>query len=249
MARLKPDLETFAKIKVVGVGGGGNNAITRMVNDKIRGVEFIAINTDAQDLHYAQAQTKIHIGKSITRGLGAGMDPDLGKQAAEESREEIQEVLKGADLVFVTCGLGGGTSTGASPVVTDIARSLGALTIAVITKPFTFEGAQRTKLAEEGLVNLKRTSTLVVIPNDRIFAIIGEDTSFFNSFEMVDNILKQAVQGISDLITLPGIINVDFNGTNRSCRTPAQHSWVSASHRARLRKPRKRDQFALARAD
>lgn len=212
MARLKPDLETFAKIKVVGVGGGGNNAITRMVNDKIRGVEFIAINTDAQDLHYAQAQTKIHIGKNITRGLGAGMDPDLGKQAAEESREEIQEVLKGADLVFVTCGLGGGTGTGASPVVADIARSLGALTIAVITKPFTFEGAQRTKLAEEGLVNLKENvDALVVIPNDRIFAIIGEDTSFFNSFEMVDNILKQAVQGISDLITLPGIINVDFN--------------------------------------
>ena len=212
MARLKPDLETFAKIKVVGVGGGGNNAITRMVSDKIRGVEFIAINTDAQDLHYAQAQTKIHIGKNITRGLGAGMDPDLGKQAAEESREEIQEVLKGADLVFVTCGLGGGTGTGASPVVADIARSLGALTIAVITKPFTFEGAQRTKLAEEGLVNLKENvDALVVIPNDRIFAIIGEDTSFFNSFEMVDNILKQAVQGISDLITLPGIINVDFN--------------------------------------
>lgn len=212
MARLKPDLETFAKIKVVGVGGGGNNAITRMVNDKIRGVEFIAINTDAQDLHYAQAQTKIHIGKNITRGLGAGMDPELGKQAAEESREEIQEVLKGADLVFVTCGLGGGTGTGASPVVADIARSLGALTIAVITKPFTFEGAQRTKLAEEGLLNLKENvDALVVIPNDRIFAIIGEDTSFFSSFEMVDNILKQAVQGISDLITLPGIINVDFN--------------------------------------
>lgn len=212
MARLKPDLETFAKIKVVGVGGGGNNAITRMVSDKIRGVEFIAINTDAQDLHYAQAQTKIHIGKNITRGLGAGMDPDLGKQAAEESREEIQEVLKGADLVFVTCGLGGGTGTGASPVVADIARSLGALTVAVVTKPFTFEGIQRTKLSEEGLVNLKENvDALVVIPNDRIFAIIGEDTSFFSSFEMVDNILKQAVQGISDLITLPGIINVDFN--------------------------------------
>ncbi|MCR4323143.1 MAG: cell division protein FtsZ [Candidatus Azambacteria bacterium] len=212
MARLKPDLETFAKIKVVGVGGGGNNAITRMVSDKIRGVEFIAINTDAQDLHFAQAQTKIHIGKNITRGLGAGMDPDLGRQAAEESREEIQEVLKGADLVFVTCGLGGGTGTGASPVVADIARSLGALTIGVITKPFTFEGAQRTKLAEEGMLNLKENvDALVVIPNDRIFAIIGEDTSFFSSFEMVDNILKQAVQGISDLITLPGIINVDFN--------------------------------------
>ena len=210
--RLKPELETFAKIKVVGVGGSGGNAVARMVNEKMRGVDFVAINTDAQDLHYAQAQTKIHIGRNITRGLGAGMNPDIGRQAAEESREEIQDALKGADLVFITCGLGGGTGTGASPVVADIARSLGALTIAVITKPFTFEGVQRMRIAEEGFANLKdNVDAIVVIPNDRIFAVIGEDTSFFNSFEMVDNILKQAVQGISDLITLPGIINVDFN--------------------------------------
>lgn len=210
--RLKPELETFAKIKVVGVGGSGGNAVSRMVNEKIRGVDFIAVNTDAQDLHYAQAQTKIHVGRNITRGLGAGMNPDIGRQAAEESREEIQEALKGADLVFITCGLGGGTGTGASPVVADIARSIGALTIAVVTKPFTFEGVQRMRIAEEGFANLKdNVDAIVVIPNDRIFAVIGEDTSFFNSFEMVDNILRQAVQGISDLITMPGIINVDFN--------------------------------------
>lgn len=210
--RLKPELETFAKIKVVGVGGSGGNAVSRMVSEKIRGVDFVAVNTDAQDLHYAQAGTKIHIGRNITRGLGAGMNPDIGRQAAEESREEIQDALKGADLIFITCGLGGGTGTGASPVVADIARSIGALTIAVITKPFTFEGVQRMRIAEEGFASLKdNVDAIVVIPNDRIFAVIGEDTSFFNSFEMVDNILKQAVQGISDLITLPGIINVDFN--------------------------------------
>lgn len=186
--------------------------MTRMVVDNIKGVDFIVINTDAQDLHHAQSHSKIHIGKNVTRGLGAGMNPELGRQAAEESREEIQEALKGADLVFVTCGLGGGTGTGASPVVAEIARSMGALTVAVITKPFSFEGAQRGKLADEGLSNLRQNvDALVIIPNDRIFTIIGADTSFLNSFEMVDNILKQAVQGISDLITMPGIINVDFN--------------------------------------
>lgn len=212
MARLTPELETFAKIKVVGVGGGGGNAVSRMASDRVRGVEFIAINTDAQDLHHAQAGGKIHIGKNITRGLGAGMNPEIGRQAAEESREDIQEALKGADLVFITSGLGGGTGTGAAPVVADITRTMGILTIAVVTKPFTFEGAQRARIAEEGLVNLKDSvDAAVVIPNDRVLAIIGEDTSFFKSFEMVDNVLKQAVQGISDLITMPGIINVDFN--------------------------------------
>ena len=194
------------------MGGGGGNVVTRMVVDNIKGVDFIVINTDAQDLHHAQSNSKIHIGKNVTRGLGAGMNPELGRQAAEESREEIQEALKGADLVFVTCGLGGGTGTGASPVVAEIARSMGALTVAVITKPFSFEGAQRGKLADEGLSSLRQNvDALVIIPNDRIFTIIGADTSFLNSFEMVDNILKQAVQGISDLITMPGIINVDFN--------------------------------------
>lgn len=212
MARLKPELETFAKIKVVGVGGGGGNAVSRMASDRVRGVDFIAVNTDAQDLHHAQAQGKIHIGKNITRGLGAGMNPEVGRQAAEESREDIQEALKGADLVFVTCGLGGGTGTGAAPVIADIARSMGILTIAVVTKPFTFEGVQRARLAEEGLAHLRENvDAAIIIPNDRILAIIGEDTSFFGSFEMVDNVLKQAVQGISDLITMPGIINVDFN--------------------------------------
>lgn len=212
MTRIKPDLETFAKIKVVGIGGGGSNAVTRMVTSRMKGVDFITINTDAQDLHHSQAHSKLHIGKNTTRGLGAGMNPELGRQAAEESREEIQEALKGADLVFITSGMGGGTGSGASPVIADIARTLGALTIAVITKPFTFEGAQRSKIAEEAIANLKDTvDTLVVIPNDRIFNIIGEDTSLVNSFEMVDDILKQAVFGIADLITLPGIINVDFN--------------------------------------
>lgn len=212
MARLTPELETFAKIKVVGVGGSGGNAVSRMAQDRVRGVDFVAINTDAQDLHHAHAHTKIHIGKGITRGLGAGMNPEVGRQAAEESREEIQEALKGADLVFITCGMGGGTGTGAAPVVADITRSMGILTVAIITKPFTFEGAQRARIAEEGLSHLKdNVDAAVVIPNDRVLAIIGEDTSFFASFEMVDNILKQAVQGISDLITMPGIINVDFN--------------------------------------
>ncbi len=212
MSRLKPELETFAKIKVVGVGGGGGNAVSRMASDRVRGVDFIAVNTDAQDLHHAQAQGKIHIGKNITRGLGAGMNPEVGRQAAEESREDIQEALKGADLVFVTCGLGGGTGTGAAPVIADIARGMGILTIAVVTKPFSFEGVQRARLAEEGLAHLRENvDAAIVIPNDRILAIIGEGTSFFGSFEMVDNVLKQAVQGISDLITMPGIINVDFN--------------------------------------
>lgn len=212
MTRINPDLETFAKIKVVGIGGGGSNAVTRMVTSRMKGVDFITINTDAQDLHHSQANSKLHIGKNTTRGLGAGMNPELGRQAAEESREEIQEALKGADLVFITSGMGGGTGSGASSVVADVARALGALTIAVITKPFTFEGAQRSRIAEEAIANLKDTvDTLVVIPNDRIFNIVGEDTSLVNSFEMVDDILKQAVFGIADLITLPGIINVDFN--------------------------------------
>jgi len=212
MVRLTPDLETFAKIKVVGVGGGGGNAVSRMAHDRIRGVDFVAINTDAQDLHHAEARTKIHIGKNITRGLGAGMNPEIGRQAAEESREDIEEALKGADLIFITSGLGGGTGTGAAPVVADITRGMGILTIAVVTKPFTFEGAQRSHIAEEGLAHLKENvDAAIVIPNDRILATIGEGTSFFQSFEMVDDVLKQAVQGISDLITIPGIINVDFN--------------------------------------
>jgi len=211
MSQIKPEVETFARIKVVGVGGGGGNAVSRMVASKIKGVEFITINTDAQDLHHSAARTKIHIGKSTTKGLGAGMNPDVGRQAAEESREEIQEALKGSDLVFVTCGMGGGTGTGGAPVVAEIAKNLGALTIGVVTKPFSFEGIKRSSLAQEGLDNLKdKVDALVTIPNDRIFNVIEKKTSIMGSFALVDEILQQAVQGISDLITLPGIINVDF---------------------------------------
>lgn len=204
-------METFAKIKVVGVGGGGGNAISRMVAANIKGVEFLAVNTDAQDLHNCKANEKIHIGKNATRGLGAGMNPEIGRQAAEENREEIQQALKGADMVFITCGLGGGTGTGASPVIAEIAKDLGALTIGVVTRPFSFEGAQRRQLAEEGWAQLKeRVDALIVIPNDRILQIIDRNTSLIDAFAKVDDVLRQGVQGISNLITYPGIINVDF---------------------------------------
>jgi cell division protein FtsZ len=211
MAEIKPDIETFARIKVVGVGGSGNNAISRMIDSKIKGVEFVAINTDAQALHHSKASEKVHIGKNLTKGLGAGMNPEIGRQAAEENRDEIQEVLKGADMVFVTCGLGGGTGTGAAPVVAETAKELGALTVAVVTKPFSFEGAQRRILGEEGLQNLKdRVDTLITIPNDKLLSIIDRKTTLINAFRIVDDVLRQGVQGISDLITKPGIVNVDF---------------------------------------
>ena len=211
MAEIKPDIETFARIKVVGVGGSGNNAISRMIDSKIKGVEFVAINTDAQALHHSKASEKVHIGKNLTKGLGAGMNPEIGRQAAEENRDEIQDVLKGADMVFVTCGLGGGTGTGAAPVVAETAKELGALTVAVVTKPFAFEGAQRRILAEEGLQNLKdRVDTLITIPNDKLLSIIDRKTTLINAFRIVDDVLRQGVQGIADLITKPGIVNVDF---------------------------------------
>lgn len=211
MAEIKPDIETFARIKVVGVGGSGNNAISRMIDSKIKGVEFVAINTDAQALHHSKASEKVHIGKNLTKGLGAGMNPEIGRQAAEENRDEIQEVLKGADMVFVTCGLGGGTGSGAAPVVAETAKELGALTVAVVTKPFSFEGAQRRVIGEEALQNLKdRVDTLITIPNDKLLSIIDRKTTLINAFRIVDDILRQGVQGISDLITKPGIVNVDF---------------------------------------
>ncbi len=211
MAEIKPDVETFARIKVVGVGGSGTNAISRMIECKLKGVEFVAINTDAQALHHSKASDKIHIGKNLTKGLGAGMNPEIGRQAAEENRDEIHEVLKGADMVFVTCGLGGGTGTGASPIVAEAAKEAGALTIAVVTKPFSFEGAQRKAIALEGLENLKdRVDALIVIPNDRLLQIIDRKTTLVNAFRVVDDVLRQGVQGISDLITKPGIVNVDF---------------------------------------
>ncbi|MFH1610451.1 MAG: cell division protein FtsZ [Patescibacteria group bacterium] len=208
---VKPEVESFAKLKVVGVGGAGNAAINRMQEDRIKGVDFIAINTDAQALHHNLAKTKIHVGKSATRGLGAGMNPDLGREAAEESIDEIREVLKGTDMIFITCGLGGGTGTGCAPVVAEIARDLGALTVAVITKPFSFEGAQRKVIAEKGLDALMdNVDTIITIPNDRILQIIDKKTSLLDAFAIVDDVLKQGVKGIAELITVPGLINVDF---------------------------------------
>ena len=201
----------IANIKVIGLGGGGGNAVSRMRRDFFKGVDFIAMNTDAQDLEYCTAKRKIHVGQNLTRGLGTGMNPELGKQAAEENRAEIVESLKGADLIFLTAGLGGGTGSGMIPVVAEAAKELGALTIAVVTKPFTFEGAQRARIAQEAVAKLKeKVDTLIVIPNDRIFTVINKDTPLLKAFEVVDDVLKDAVLGIADLVTMPGIINVDF---------------------------------------
>lgn len=211
MAEVKPAVETFAKIKVVGVGGGGNAAINRMIQSKIRGVDFIAINTDVQALHKSHAPVKLHIGKSVTKGLGAGMKPEMGRSAAEESANEIREALKDADMVFVTCGLGGGTGTGAAPVVAEIARELGALTIAVVTKPFGWEGAKRLEVAEQGHADLREhLDTIITIPNDRVLGMIEKKTSLSEAFTIVDDVLRQGVQGISEAITVPGEVNVDF---------------------------------------
>ncbi|MBU1074577.1 cell division protein FtsZ [Patescibacteria group bacterium] len=208
---IKPDIETFAKIKVLGIGGSGGSAINRMITSKIKGIDFIAVNTDAQALHHSQASQKIHIGKNTTRGLGAGMDPELGQKAADENREELQENLKGADMVFITCGLGGGTGTGAAPVIADIAKESGALTVAVVTRPFDFEGEQRKTIADAGLRDLgDRVDAIITIPNDRILQIVDKKTSLLDAFGIVDDVLRQGVQGISDLITVPGLINVDF---------------------------------------
>jgi cell division protein FtsZ len=208
---VKPEVETFAKIKVIGVGGSGGAAINRMIDSKLKGVEFLAINTDAQALHHSSADTKIHIGKATTRGLGAGMDPDVGRKAAEENQEEISESMKGADMVFITCGLGGGTGTGASPLVADIAKEQGALTVAVVTRPFSFEGEQRKQISESGYRELsEKVDAIITIPNDRLLQVIDKKTSLLDAFVVVDDVLRQGVQGISDLITVPGLINVDF---------------------------------------
>ena len=211
MPQVKPEIETFAKIKVVGIGGSGGSAINRMIEGKIRGVDFIVMNTDVQALHNNAAPKKLHIGKSITRGLGAGMNPELGRQSAEESRNEIRDFLKDADMVFITCGLGGGTGTGGSPIVAEIARDLGALTVAVVTKPFSFEGAQRKNIAERGLAELAdKVDTIITIPNDKLLQVIDKKTSLLDAFIVADEVLRQGVQGISELITIPGLINVDF---------------------------------------
>jgi cell division protein FtsZ len=211
MEQIKTDVESFARIRVVGVGGSGNNAVNHMIVNKIKGVEFIAINSDAQDLHNSLAKKKIHVGKNLTRGLGAGGNPEMGRKAAEETREEIANSLKGTDMIFITGGMGGGTGTGAAPVVAKIARESGALTVGVVTKPFLFEGQERMRLAMQGIEELKKeVDALITIPNDRLLAIVDKETTVKNAFGMCDDILKQAVEGISDLITMPGIINVDF---------------------------------------
>ncbi len=211
MAEVKPAIETFAKIKVIGVGGSGGSAVNRMIASKIKGIEFLAANTDVQALHYSHAAVKIHLGKALTRGLGAGMDPEVGRKAAEESQNEIRDALKGADMVFITCGMGGGTGTGASPVIAEIAKDIGALTVAVVTKPFVFEGQQRATIADRAYAELaEKVDTIVVIPNERILQIVDKKTPLLEAFETVDDVLRQGVQGISELITIPGLINVDF---------------------------------------
>lgn len=211
MAQVKPEIETFAKIKVLGVGGGGGSALNRMIREKLRGIEFVAVNTDVQALHTNLAQQKISIGKTVTRGLGAGMNPELGRRAAEESANDVRNAITGSDMVFLTGGLGGGTGSGALPEIAKIAREAGCLTVAVVTKPFAFEGAQRKRIADDSYADLsEHVDTIITIPNDRVLQIIDKKTSLLEAFEIVDDVLRQGVQGISEIITLPGLINVDF---------------------------------------
>ncbi len=211
MPNIIPEIEAFARIKVIGCGGSGRNAVNHMISSKVKGVDFIVINTDAQDLHNSLAKKKIHIGKNLTRGLGTGMNPDMGRRAIEETRDEVQEAIKGSDMVFIAGGLGGGTCSGASPVVARTAKELGALTVAVVTKPFFFEGPQRSRIAENALEELrKEVDAIIVISNDRLLSTIDKTTTSKNAFAMCNEVLRQAVEGISDLITTPGIINIDF---------------------------------------
>ena len=204
-------VENFARIKVLGIGGGGSNAVNRMIEEGLQGVEFVAINTDAQALMLSKAPQRVRIGEKLTKGLGSGGQPDTGYKAAEESGEELYEVLRGADMVFLTAGMGGGTGTGATPVVASIARELGALTIGVVTRPFTFEGSKRRKVAEEGIAQLKEeVDTLIVIPNDRLLQIVEKRVTLQDAFGVADDVLRQGIQGISELITVPGLINLDF---------------------------------------
>ncbi|NPV84606.1 MAG: cell division protein FtsZ [Anaerolineae bacterium] len=207
----QPQAESFARIKVVGVGGGGCNAVNRMIEEGLQGIEFVTVNTDAQALLMSKASTRVRIGDKSTRGLGAGGNPEMGQKAAEESADELYEVLKGSDMVFVTAGLGGGTGTGAAPIVAQIAKDVGALTIGVVTRPFTFEGARRMQAAEGGIAKLKEHAhTLIVIPNDRLLQIVDKRASLVEAFKVADDVLRQGIQGISELITIPGLINLDF---------------------------------------
>lgn len=205
------ELEQFANIKVIGIGGGGNNAINRMIDAGLKGVEFIAVNTDAQALYLSKADKKIQIGEKLTKGLGAGANPEIGKKAAEESKDVVEETLKGADMIFITAGMGGGTGTGAAPIVAEISKNLGILTVGVVTKPFMFEGKKRQTNAEIGITDIKNNvDTLITIPNDRLLSIAEKKTSMIEAFKMADDVLRQGVQGISDLIAVPGLINLDF---------------------------------------
>lgn len=205
------EIQQFAQIKVIGCGGGGNNAVNRMIKGGLKNVEFIAVNTDKQALMLSQASQKIQIGDKLTKGLGAGANPEIGQKAAEESKEEIAQAIKGADMVFITAGMGGGTGTGAAPVIAEIAKSMGILTVGVVTKPFPFEGRKRLLHAEMGIKNLKeRVDTLVTIPNERLLSIVDKKTPLVESFKLADDVLRQGVQGISDLITIPGLVNLDF---------------------------------------
>ncbi len=211
MPKINQEIESFARIMVIGIGGSGKNAVNHMINTKVKGVSFICMNTDTQDLHHSLADKKIHIGKNLTKGLGAGMDPEVGKKAAEETKSEIQDVIKGADMIFLACGMGGGTGTGAAPIVARAAREQGILTVAVTTKPFFFEGSHRMKIAEKGIDELaKEVDAIIIIPNDKLLQLSDKSTNFKDAFVKCDDVLRQAVEGISDLITTPGIINVDF---------------------------------------
>jgi cell division protein FtsZ len=211
MLEFDVDMNQFANIKVIGVGGGGSNAVNRMILAGLRGVEFITVNTDSQALNLSKADAKIQIGTKLTRGLGAGANPDIGSRAAEETKEDIVQALKGADMVFVTAGMGGGTGTGAAPVIAEIAKELGALTVGVVTRPFTFEGRKRALQADKGIADLKaKVDTLITIPNDRLLQVVDKHTSINEAFRIADDVLRQGVQGISDLIAIPGLINLDF---------------------------------------
>ncbi|GIM31998.1 cell division protein FtsZ [Paraclostridium bifermentans] len=211
MLNFDVEMDNFAKIKVIGVGGGGNNAVNRMVEAQLKGVEFIAVNTDKQALYTSKAEHKIQVGEKLTRGLGAGANPEVGKKSAEESKDEILKVLEGADMVFVTAGMGGGTGTGAAPVVAQLAKEMGILTVGVVTKPFAFEGKVRMKNAEQGIKELKtKVDTLITIPNDRLLQIVQKNTSMLEAFSIADDVLKQGIESISDLIAAPGLINLDF---------------------------------------
>lgn len=211
MLEFEMDMDQLAKIKVIGVGGGGSNAVNRMIENGLQGVEFIAVNTDAQALHLSKAEHKLQLGGKLTRGLGAGANPEVGKKAAEESKEHLEGILSGADMVFITAGMGGGTGTGAAPVIAEIAKEIGALTVGVVTRPFTFEGRKRSSQAAGGIAALKeKVDTLIVIPNDRLLEIVDKNTPMLEAFREADNVLRQGVQGISDLIAVPGLINLDF---------------------------------------